>query len=125
MSQFSVKTTKKREVVDITGEIQNRIGESSQNPVFVFIKHTTAALTFADLDPGTDLDFLEFLDKITPNIKYRHPHDPGHTPDHMLASLVGQSVFVPIKNGKLDLGTWQRIILVEFDGPREREIVVV
>lgn len=99
--------------------------EASGNPLFVFLKHTTAALTFADLDPGTDLDFLDFLKRITPKVKYRHPHDPSHAPDHLLASLIGQSLFVPHKNGKLDLGTWQRIILVELDGPRERSVVVL
>lgn len=125
MSHFSVKTTKKREVVDITQQVQSNLDKISKNPIFVFLKHTTAALTFADLDPGTDLDFLEFLEKITPKVNFRHHHDPGHTPDHLLASLIGQSLFVPVQIGKLDLGTWQRIILVEFDGPKERQIVVL
>jgi secondary thiamine-phosphate synthase enzyme len=61
---------------------------------------------------------------LVPDIKWRHPHDPAHAPDHLLSSIIGPEVSVPIENGKLELGTWQRVILVEFDGPREREIVL-
>jgi len=73
--------------------------------------HTTAALTTADLDPGTDED-------------YRHPHDPEHVPDHILSALIGTSLTLIVEQGALILGTWQRVILVELDGPRQREIAV-
>jgi secondary thiamine-phosphate synthase enzyme len=89
------------------------------------VQHTTCALTTADLDPGTDQDFLDFLSAITPDIQWRHPHDPSHTPSHLLSSLIGPSVTIPVEKGQLNLGTWQRIILVELDGPREREISIV
>lgn len=89
------------------------------------VQHTTAALTTADLDPGTDQDFLDFLSAITPDIKWRHPHNPAHTPAHLLSSLIGPSIAVPIQGGQLQLGTWQRIIMVEFDGPRERNVSIV
>jgi secondary thiamine-phosphate synthase enzyme len=59
-----------------------------------------------------------------PKLKYRHPHNPEHAPDHILASLVGPSVTVPVDGGRLVLGTWQRVVLVEFDGPRERELIL-
>ena len=91
---------------------------------FIFIKHTTAALTTADLDPGTDLDMLDAFAAIMPKLHYRHPHNPAHAPDHIMSSLIGASVALPVSNGKLELGTWQRVILVELDGPREREVVV-
>lgn len=121
---LDIKTTAKREVIDITDEVQKSLSADS-GLVSIFIKHTTAAITTADLDPGTDLDFLDFLKAITPNPPtggWRHPHDPSHAPDHMLASLIGPDVSVPFANGKLLLGTWQRVILVELDGPRERQI---
>jgi secondary thiamine-phosphate synthase enzyme len=92
--------------------------------VNVFIKHTTAAITTADLDPGTDQDFIDFLNSLVPNIQWQHPHNPEHAPDHLLSSLIGPGVSVPVKEGKLQTGTWQRIILVELDGPREREIEI-
>jgi len=59
-----------------------------------------------------------------PKLNYRHPHDPSHVGDHIMSSIIGPSVTVPFENSKLKLGTWQRVVLVEFSGPREREIVV-
>ena len=76
------------------------------------------------MDPGTDLDILEFLEKLIPDMKFRHPHKPEHAPDHILGTLAGPSISIPFVEKSLILGTWQRVILVEFDGPREREIVV-
>jgi secondary thiamine-phosphate synthase enzyme len=67
---------------------------------------------------------LDFLKSLIPNINWRHPHNPSHAPDHLLSSLIGPGVCVPVADAKLQLGTWQRIILVEFDGPRERSISV-
>ena len=89
----------------------------------LFVKHTTAAITTADLDPGTDLDMLDAFDVIIPQLTYRHPHNPAHVPDHILSSIIGPSVTIPIKEGKLDVGVWQLVILVELDGPRQREVV--
>lgn len=85
---------------------------------------TSAALTCADLDPGTDLDYLDAFDKIIPKLNYQHPHNPSHTPDHILSALIGTSLTIPVENGQLALGTWQRVVLIEFDGPRERTIIV-
>jgi secondary thiamine-phosphate synthase enzyme len=79
-------------------------------------------VTTADLDPGTDLDLLQSLRKLLPPMSYRHPHNPAHTPDHLLSSIIGPSVAIPYENRRLALGTWQRIILVELDGPRQRTV---
>ena len=123
MHRVSVQTTQKREIIDITDKISSLLGASAALN-HIFVMHTTAAITTMDLDPGTDLDFLEALDGLLPDINWRHPHDPAHTPDHLLASLIGPDVSVPSEDGQLLLGTWQRIVLVEFDGPRERTITV-
>jgi secondary thiamine-phosphate synthase enzyme len=61
---------------------------------------------------------------MVPKLKYRHPHNPAHVGDHILSALVGTSVALPFEKGKLLLGTWQRVVLVEFDGPRDRDIVM-
>lgn len=90
----------------------------------LFLTHTTAALTTADLDPGTDLDMLDAFEAIVPKLKYRHPHDPSHVSDHILSSVIGTSLTIPVKEGKLVLGTWQRVVLVEFDGPKQRELII-
>jgi secondary thiamine-phosphate synthase enzyme len=123
---IEIKTNKKREIVDITDKIQEIIEKQDKNSglVHLFALHTTCALTTADLDPGTDLDYLDTLEKIVPKLNFRHPHDPSHFPDHFLSSLIGTSLLVPFENKNLILGTWQRIILIELDGPRVRNIKV-
>jgi secondary thiamine-phosphate synthase enzyme len=118
---IQVATSEKRQVIDITEQIAKNIAIEN-GLVNVFVKHTTAAITIADLDPGTDIDFLDFLQSLVPDINWRHPHNPSHTPDHLLSSLIGPGVCAPIQNKGLQLGSWQRIILVELDGPRQREI---
>jgi secondary thiamine-phosphate synthase enzyme len=127
MQKLMVKTHRKREVVDITDEV-NRILKKSygeQNGIcHLSILHTTAALTTADLDPGTDLDMLDAFEAMIPKLRYRHPHNPAHVPDHILSALIGTSVALPVERGSLVLGTWQRVVLMEFDGPRERQGVL-
>lgn len=122
-----IKTKKKKEVIDITEEIERIIQEAGvgEGVCHLFLTHTTAALTTADLDPGTDLDMLDAFEAIVPKLKYRHPHNPSHVPNHILSSLIGTSLTLPVKGGELILGTWQRIVLIEFDGPRERQIIIV
>ncbi|AXC11012.1 hypothetical protein ACPOL_1666 [Acidisarcina polymorpha] len=123
MRRLSVKTRKKREIVDITDEVQELLSGST-GICFVHVQHTTAALTTADLDPGTDLDMLDAFEAMMPKLKYRHPHNPAHVPDHILSSLIGAAASVPVEDGTLVLGTWQRVILVELDGPRDRNLTV-
>lgn len=119
-------TRNKREVVDITEMVEKMLAdqEKTDGLANVFIKHTTAAVACADLDPGTDLDLLDVLDAMIPDVKFRHEHKSEHAPDHILGTILGPSVTIPFMDKSLILGTWQRIILVEFDGPREREVVV-
>lgn len=126
MHRFSVKTRKKREVIDITDRVEELVAAKKQTGACsVFVLHTTAALTTADLDPGTDLDMLDAFEAMVPKLHYRHPHNPAHVGDHILSALIGTSVTLPVENGKLLLGTWQRVILLEFDGPRECELALI
>lgn len=125
MQRLIIKTRKKREVLDITDLIEDQLGEGSGSGICnLFILHTTAALTTADLDPGTDLDMLDAFEAMVPKLRYRHPHNPAHVGDHIMSAMIGTSVALPFENHKLVLGTWQRVVLVELDGPRERELVV-
>lgn len=124
MKTISVSTRKKDEVVDITETVHSALRDApnANGVCVVFTAHTTCALTTADLDPGTDQDLLDALRKLLPSMRYRHPHDPSHTPDHILSSIIGPSVTIPYSNRRLMLGTWQRVILVELDGPRQRTV---
>jgi secondary thiamine-phosphate synthase enzyme len=127
MNRISVKTRKKRDVLDITKTVEALVQKSEPEGTGIcnlFILHTTAALTTADLDPGTDLDMLDAFEAMIPKLHYRHPHNPAHVLDHILSALIGTSVALPFDHGQIVLGTWQRIVLIELDGPRERELVV-
>jgi secondary thiamine-phosphate synthase enzyme len=127
VQKLTFKTRKQREVVDLTDRIQSQLRDHHANVsgiCHLFILHTTAALTTADLDPGTDLDMLDAFAAMVPKLRYRHPHNPAHVPDHILSAMIGTSVALPFERGQLMLGTWQRIILIELDGPRERAVVV-
>jgi secondary thiamine-phosphate synthase enzyme len=119
-----IATDHKRQVIDITDQVGSVLQGKGTGIVQVFVQHTTAAITTADLDPGTDLDLLDALDGLLPTLPWRHPHNPEHAPDHLLASIIGPSVSVPCRQGELLLETWQRIILIEFDGPRERTATI-
>jgi secondary thiamine-phosphate synthase enzyme len=121
--EISVPTSGKRQIIDITDQVAKNV-QFENGIVNIFVKHTTAAITTADLDPGTDKDFLDFLQSLIPEINWRHPHDPSHAPDHLISSIIGPEVMVQVNSGKLALGTWQRIILVELDGPRQRKVAL-
>ena len=127
MHKITIKTRQKREILDITDTVESLLEKSHAQATGIcnlFILHTTAALTTADLDPGTDLDMLDAFEAMIPNLRYRHPHNPAHVPDHILSSLIGTSLALPFERGQALLGTWQRIVLVELDGPRERDLLV-
>ena len=118
-----IRTSKDREVVDITDRLQEAI-QADAYAMHVFVAHTTCAVTTADLDPGTDQDLLDAVWGMLPKQKYRHPHDPAHAPAHLASSIIGPSLIIPVVRGSLVLGTWQRIVLIELDGPRERTVLL-
>lgn len=120
--ELTVTTGDNRQVVDITDKVQELADHATA--CLVFVAHTTCAITTADLDPGTDLDLLDAVWGMIPKLDYRHPHNPAHVPAHLASSVIGPSVTVPVQDGKLKLGTWQRIVLVELDGPRDRVVEV-
>jgi secondary thiamine-phosphate synthase enzyme len=123
MPHLTIATHRKREIVDITGQVQKHLPGAS-GICCLNVLHTTAALTTADLDPGTDLDMLDAFEAMMPKLRYRHPHNPEHVPDHILSALIGTALTLPVESGSLVLGTWQRVILVELDGPRQRELTL-
>lgn len=120
--KITVNSKHKRQIIDITDLVQQALGGSVNGLVNVFARHTTTAITTADLDLGTDQDILEAITAMTPNRGWRHPHNPGHFPDHLWSTIIGPGLSLPVQDGKLQLGTWQRLILVELDGPRDRQL---
>ncbi len=127
MHRLAIKTHKKREVIDITQKLEAILWKHYAEKTGICqlnLLHTTAALTTADLDPGTDLDMLDAFDIMVPKLDYRHEHNPEHVPDHILSAMIGCSMSLAVEAGLLLLGTWQRVVLIELDGPRERELVM-
>jgi len=126
MQKLTIETHDTKGVIDITEEVNEVIHKEDfeAGVCHVFVMHTTAAISTADLDPGTDQDMLDAYTALIPKLNYRHPHNPAHVADHILATLIGPSVSVPVQDGELVLGTWQRIVLFELDGPRSRQVMI-
>src|SRR3989344_220266 len=99
MKTIKISTKKDKEVIDITNLIDLEVKGVKDGIASVFSLHTTAALTTADLDPGTDQDMIDAFKQMVPKLAYRHPHNPEHTPDHILSALIGASITLPIKDG--------------------------
>lgn len=108
MRKITIETTKRREVVDITDKVNSLLKELKveDGVCHLFVTHTTCALTTADLDPGTDEDFLDAIFAMFPKGSYRHPHDPSHVSEHIMSSLIGSSITLPVEKRRLILGTW-------------------
>src|SRR3974377_2516572 len=100
MKTITISTKKNDQIIDITEAIETYLREAPYEDGIcsIFVSHTTCAITTADLDPGTDLDFIDALRRLLPDIAYRHPHDPSHTPDHILSSIICPSVMIPSSN---------------------------
>jgi secondary thiamine-phosphate synthase enzyme len=121
---FTVSTSKAGQLLDITALVQEEVAASGivDGVCHVYNPHTTAGLTINEgADPAVQGDILAALQKIVPLLQYQHLE--GNSPAHVMASLVGSSVTVFIENGRLQLGTWQKIFFCEFDGPRTRKIL--
>jgi secondary thiamine-phosphate synthase enzyme len=122
-----IKTSKSQEVVDITGQVAKVLARSRQDEgtCTVFVRHATAAIIINEnADPGFRLDVVSALDRLFPQGIWEHDKVDDNGAAHLKAMILGPSETVPIRGGRLLLGTWQGIALVECDGPREREIVV-
>jgi secondary thiamine-phosphate synthase enzyme len=126
MQEISIKTSKRTDFVEITRIIQEIVVKNKviNGLCNIFVPHTTAGVTINEhADPDVITDITKMLDKIIPwNSNYLHTE--GNSAAHIKASLTGSSQTIPVENGKLILGTWQGIFFTEFDGPRNRKILV-
>jgi len=121
--EFSLRTEKHMEFVDITGELAAAVRQSgiTDGVLVAFNPHTTAGLTINEgADPAVRSDLVGAMKKMLPDYPYRHME--GNSPSHLLASFMGSSVTIIISGGKMRLGTWQKVFFCEFDGPRSRKV---
>jgi secondary thiamine-phosphate synthase enzyme len=125
-STVSIKTGSRTDMVDITSMVQKEVSRSgvTEGICTVYVPHTTAGVTINEgADPAVCQDILAKLNELVPpHAGYRHME--GNADSHIKVSLMGSSVSVIVENGRLVLGTWQKIFFCEFDGPRSRKVYV-
>ena len=125
-TSFTITTSKYLELVDIHQQVAHAVAESGivDGMCYVYNPHTTGAITINEgADPTVQTDIVMALENIIPfKLDYRHME--GNSPSHVLASFFGVSETIFVENGRLLLGTWQKIYFCEFDGPRTRTVHV-
>jgi len=118
------------DIVEVTTRVQKIVDESGvvSGLVCVFCAGATGGLTTVEYEPGLIADLKALFERLVPNgIEYEHHryHLDGNGPGHVRASLLGPSISVPIRDGRLTLGHWQQVIFIDFDNrPRHRELIV-
>ena len=126
IKEFTVKTSRRNEFIDITDRVANIVRESGieEGICTVFIPHTTAGVTINEkADPNVVRDIISALEKLVPEgAGYRHLE--GNSDSHIKSTLVGASEKLVVSSNRLLLGTWQAIFFCEFDGPRTRRCLV-
>ncbi len=130
MSSFFIKTQGFNDILNITEKVEKAVQESGvqEGIVLIFVPGSTAGITTIEYEPGVIEDLKNVFEKIAPkNGDYKHEeawHD-GNGFSHVRAAILGPSLTLPIENGKMLLGSWQQIVLVDFDNkPRKRQIII-
>lgn len=127
LEKVTLKTSKKGQMMDITGEVEMAVGQSgiTEGIALVYSPHTTAGIAINEgADPDVVRDILYALDKNYPWNDPGYHHGEGNAAAHIKSIFAGASQLVPISEGKLILGTWQTIYFCEFDGPRTRNLYI-
>jgi secondary thiamine-phosphate synthase enzyme len=127
MQTIKIKSIKREEMIEITSEVENGVRESgaTQGVCVLFTQHTTCGLTINEnADPDVKHDILLFLKNTIPQFYEGFRHAEQNSDAHLKSSFFGASLTVPFENGKLLLGRWQGIYLCEFDGARERKVLI-
>lgn len=122
---MQVNTSKRTELIDITGNVKRHVTESGvKNGIcIVSTMHTTTAIVINENEQGLVEDILPILEKIIPKgAGYQHDRIDNNADSHLKAVLLGNSESIPVRDGRLVLGTWQSVFLAELDGPRKRNI---
>ena len=129
MQQIAIRTERRTQLIDITEQVQNAVGDGDgAAAALVYVPHTTAGVTINEgADPAVARDLEAALERVVhDDWDWKHVEDPDgpNAPSHIRASLMSPQILVPLNKGKLALGRWQGIFFCEFDGPRERKVYV-
>ncbi|MDD1740296.1 MAG: secondary thiamine-phosphate synthase enzyme YjbQ [Methanothrix sp.] len=124
---MEIVTSRQIEIVDITDGIERYVNDCGREKgiCLVYSLHTTTALIINEADEALLNDILKLMEKIAPQAAgYQHDRGDGNAHAHLRTALLGNSVIIPVENGGLALGTWQRILFIEMDGPRKRRLSI-
>ena len=127
MTEFRIRTTAKREMIDVTARVAEVVASAdvAEGLCSVYTPHATAAIVVNENDdPNVCVDVLDALDRLVPAGIWRHDRVDGNAASHIQATILGPGETIPVRAGKLQLGTWQAVMLVELDGPRDRHVIV-
>jgi secondary thiamine-phosphate synthase enzyme len=128
MNTIKVHSTEREQLIDITNDVRRALKESNaqRGIVVLYVQHTTAGITINEnADPDVPRDMLHALRKLIPQFGMDFRHFEHNSDAHIKSSIVGSSAVVPFADGELLLGRWQGIFFCEFDGPRERNVVMM
>ncbi len=126
MKTITVKSRSRNEFIDITSDLKDIVRQAGvkSGACYIFVPHTTAGITINEgADPAVKRDIIAALERVFP-VDGDYRHGEGNSDAHIKASLTGSSSVVLIEDGKLVLGTWQSVYFCEFDGPRNRQVLV-
>lgn len=127
METITFSSSRKQELIDVTADVEDAVKKSriKDGVCCVYTGHATGAIMINENhDPAVCDDIINCLDKLVPQGGWKHDRVDNNGAAHIKASIVGPSQTIPIKEGKLMLGTWQAIMFADFDGPRQRKITV-
>jgi len=127
MPELTIRTRKTQEMLDITSQVAEMVRRSgvANGLCLVYVPHATAAIVINEnADPNVCQDILDALGRVVPEGVWRHDRVDNNAAAHIKATILGPSQAVPVREGGLRLGTWQSVMLVELDGPRDRTVIV-
>jgi len=126
LKEFLVSTKNRYQLIDITEKVEEIIRESKikEGICLIFTPHSTAGIILTENENGLKEDWLSFFKKLTSGIDFLHNQIDDNADSHILSGLLGQEKVLAIQDGELIRGPWQQIFLVEFDGPRNRKVIV-
>ncbi|HSB69497.1 MAG TPA: secondary thiamine-phosphate synthase enzyme YjbQ [Candidatus Methylomirabilis sp.] len=127
MAEFTVRTKARQEMVDLTTRVSELVKAAGVRDglCLIYVPHATAAVVINEnADPNVCADILDALARLIPEGRWRHDRIDNNAAAHIKATILGPSEAVPVRGGRLALGTWQSVMLVELDGPRDRTVIV-